>query len=300
MTGGQKIGARHVQTLRELGYDAVVRAVGDASVSPLLSVLGPGHLVDTIGETDILVVPEDLTAVLKAHHDAPNLKVVQVLNQFYASISGLASLTDAERAGYRTYLACSYSAANWVATYLPHDDVAVIPGFADERVFKPGAAKRAIIACAPRKRQSEYKAIRFMFERGYKGRLDWRWAVLQGATEPQVAQAFADCAVYLSLSRLESLGMTTLEAMACGCIVAGFTGVGGTEYSTPANGYWAGEDDCEAAAEALLKAVSAAEAGGAAAALRREAGLRTAREWSYDHCSQALQRFWAPRANRAA
>ena len=57
------------------------------------------------------------------------------------------------------------------------------------------------------------------------------------------AAAMGEAGVFLSLGRLESLGLTPLEAMACGCIVAGFTGIGGQEYASPANGFWAAEDD---------------------------------------------------------
>jgi len=32
--------------------------------------------------------------------------------------------------------------------------------------------------------------------------------------------------------------------MACGCVVAGFTGFGAREFATTQNGFWAEEDDC--------------------------------------------------------
>ena len=61
--------------------------------------------------------------------------------------------------------------------------------------------------------------------------------------------------VFLSLSRLEGFGLTPLEAMASGCVVAGFTGIGGREYAIPDNGFWADEDDFPACVAGLAKAV---------------------------------------------
>ena len=53
-----------------------------------------------------------------------------------------------------------------------------------------------------------------------------------------MARVFGESALFLSLSRFESLGLTTLEALASGCIVAGFTGFGGRDYATACNGWW--------------------------------------------------------------
>src|SRR5690606_11273872 len=38
------------------------------------------------------------------------------------------------------------------------------------------------------------------------------------------------CRVFLSLSHREGLGLPPLEALACGCLVVGFTGYAGVEY----------------------------------------------------------------------
>jgi glycosyltransferase involved in cell wall biosynthesis len=86
--------------------------------------------------------------------------------------------------------------------------------------------------------------------------------------------------------------MTTLEAMASGCLCAGFTGIGGDEYATPDNGFWAPEDDCEAAADALAEAAAVAAEGGAELARRLEAGFETARAWSYAVFLQRLETVW--------
>jgi glycosyltransferase involved in cell wall biosynthesis len=61
--------------------------------------------------------------------------------------------------------------------------------------------------------------------------------------------------VFLALSRLEGFGLTPLEAMAAGCVVVGFTGIGGREYATAGNGFWVGEDDFPVCIDQLKAAI---------------------------------------------
>jgi glycosyltransferase involved in cell wall biosynthesis len=170
----------------------------------------------------------------------------------------------------------------------------VAPGFADERIFAPGPKER-IIACIPRKRRMEYEVIRHMFARLRPAGPVWEWQVLDGVSEREVAQAMSRAAVFLSLNRFEGMSLTAVEAMASGCIVAGFTGIGPREYMNSVNGFWAGEDDCEACAEALVRAVALAEEGAGGAALMRHAGQATAHQWSYANFLSALEAFWRGR-----
>jgi glycosyltransferase involved in cell wall biosynthesis len=88
------------------------------------------------------------------------------------------------------------------------------------------------------------------------------------------------------------MSMTILEAMACGCLVAGFTGIGPREYATAMNGLWVGEDDCEAAALALVRACGDADQDEAAAHLIRHAARTTAAQWTHAHFVEALGLFW--------
>ncbi|SEQ34704.1 Glycosyl transferases group 1 [Faunimonas pinastri] len=292
LTGGHKMIVRHVEALKALGYPAVLRIEGSAPVPDWFS-----HDVEVESGTpprdgDVLVIPEDATAVLKHYAASPHRKIVFCQNHFYAAANGLGRLTQEELASYREFVACSRSAASWIARFLPHRSVDVLPAFADERRFRPGE-KQPIIACASRKRPLELRIVNFMFRRLYGGKLSWRFAVLEAASEEQVARTFAEAHVFLSLSRLEGLGMTTLEAMASECVVAGFTGIGGREYATSANGFWVEEDDCEACAHALVKAVTLVERGGPGAQMMRGAAAETAAHWSHARFIEALDRFWS-------
>ena len=240
---------------------------------------------------DILVLPEDDAAGLRRFAALPNRKIVFCQNPYYAVAQGLGGL-DAHTAGaYREFMACSPGVAAWISRFFDYDRISVAPGFADERLFAP-APKEAIIACIPRKRPIEARVIRHMFTRLYRGATPWRWIAIEDMTEVETAAAMARAAVFLSLNRFEGMSLTLVEAMASGCLVAGFTGLGPREYTSAVNGFWVEEDDCEACARALVQAVELAEAGAGGAALMRHAALATARQWSHAAFVQALEDFW--------
>lgn len=288
-TGGSKVAYRHVEALIGLGYDAVVRTPARppewfrhaAPVEPATGRHAPG---------DILVFPEDAAELMAASAASPQRKVVFCQNPYFAA-AGLGRLGEGVRERYRNFMACSPGVAMWAARYLDHDVIGTVPAFADERLFAPGPKTRTI-AAMPRKRPLELRAIRHMFERIHPNAADWTWDIIEQRTEAETAQALAGAAVCLNLARLEGMSMATLEAMASGCLVAGFTGIGVREYATTMNGLWVGEDDCEAAALALSRACALAEEDGAAAHLMRHAARTTAAQWSHAACVEALDLFW--------
>lgn len=292
LTGGNKIAYRHVETLAALGYDAVVRR--PASVPPATWFQHTAALEDAtrpLAPDDVLVLPEDSAEAMRRCADLPNRKVIFCQNPYALGAHGLASLPPEIAQHYRTFMACSVGVADFIARYFPYETISVVPAFADERVFAP-AEKAKVIACTPRKRPTELKVIQLIFSRIHPGAADWAWEVLETATEAEVAAAMGRASVFLSLARLEAFSITTLEAMASGCLIAGFTGIGPREYTNPTNGLWVDEDDCEAAAHALSRAAAMAEAGGGAAALMRHAARTTGARWSHAHFTQALATFW--------
>jgi hypothetical protein len=58
----------------------------------------------------------------------------------------------------------------------------------------------------------------------------YEWIALLDMTEKEYATQLVETAVYLASSTQEGLHVSVLEAMACGCVVVGFTGIGGSDY----------------------------------------------------------------------
>ena len=292
--GGHKVSLRHVEALNELGFDAAARLPADRPVPSWIQHCASIEIGSELRADDILVLPEDATALLKRYASAPQRKVVFCQNHFGAAAQGLGLLTRDEAAAYRDYMACSRTVALWLSRFMAHDAVEVVPAFADERCFRP-TNKEPAITCTPGKRPFEFAAIRTMVSRLYPGPNRWRWDALQSANEAEVARSFGRASLFLSLSRLEGLGMTTLEAMASGCVPIGFAGIGGREYATPTNGFWVEEDNLEGCADAIVRAMALVDRQSPAVAQMRAAAEETAARYSYAAFVVALRGFWSTR-----
>ena len=292
LSGGTKVTFRHVEALTTLGFDATVRIIGGGAAPTWFRHTAPiEDDTQPLVAADILVLPEDDAAGLRRFAGLPNRKIVFCQNPYFAAARGLGELDNHTVGAYREFMACSSGVAAWLSRFFDYDRISVAPGFADERIFAP-APKEAIIACVPRKRMLEIKVIRHLFARLYKGPTAWRWAAIQNMSEEEAANVMARAAVFLSLNRFEGMSLTLVEAMASGCLVAGFTGLGPREYTTSVNGFWVEEDDCEACARALVQAVELSEQGAGGAALMRHAALATGRVWSHANFVQALGDLW--------
>lgn len=294
-TGGNRTTCRHVEALVRLGYDAVVRTPAGLALPEWFD--HGAHSDTWTGAPppdEILVIPEDATSVLASCARLPNRKVIHCKNPYNAAAAALSRLSPEARGAYRDFIACSDGVAAWISRFFDHDVVAAIPCYVDGTRFRPGEKDR-VIACMPRKRRFEMAAIHGMFRRLSGEREDWGWDVIEGRTEAETIAALSRAAVFLSLARFEGMCTSILEGMSSGCLVAGFTGIGAREYTTSLNGFWVEEDDCEAAAHALVRAVEAHEAAGAEAALMREAARRTAAAWNEAAFLEALTVFWRDR-----
>jgi hypothetical protein len=303
VAGGQKMILRHVETLRDLGFEAVFWR-GESNVMPeWMAHSAPVEVATPFRPDDLLVLPSDAPNAIRQTARLPNSVVVFCQNQYSFATIGLEAV---DRLGDRrplTFMTPGRLCGEAVQRLYPAAAIEVVPCFVDERIFRRGEAAGPAVAYSPRKRRMEAQGIR-----GFLGKLrpehaGLAWTRIENAHETEVARLLAASGLFLSLSRFESVGMTPLEAMASGCVCAGFTGLGGREYASEANGFWAPEDDLEAAAEALGRAADLALGGGAALAAYREAAAATARQWSYANFRLALEETWmrlAPKARRRA
>ena len=292
VAGGQKMILRHVETLRDLGFDAVFWRRPDNVMPAWAAYSGPVEAGTPFRSDDLLVIPSDAPNALRQAAGFPQPVVVFCQNQFSFATSGVEAF-DAFPPDRRPILIAPgrVCAASLKRLY-PAAQVEVVPCFADERMFRPDGERRPAVAFAPRKRPAEPRGIRNFLVRMHPRHADLPWTRIENLPEAEVAAVMAASSLFLSLARWEAVGMTGLEAMACGCLVAGFTGIGGADYATAENGFWAAEDDMQSAADALAEAADVSAAGGGRLEAVREAGFATAREWSYANFRLALEEVW--------
>jgi glycosyltransferase involved in cell wall biosynthesis len=104
-----------------------------------------------------------------------------------------------------------------------------VPAFIDELVFTYKQGKKRQIIYMPRRNSDDSEALKNLLK--YRDRLQGFSIVpVDNLTQEEVAQIYQDSLIFLSFSKREGFGLPPAEAMACGCIVIGYSGNGGDEF----------------------------------------------------------------------
>jgi hypothetical protein len=278
--------------LRAAGIDAVI-ACNDPqppgwfeSTAPMIDMSR-----DVRPNDDVLVFPENHQGMLQQFAEYANPKVVYCQNQFMI-YRGCADGKGYDAYGVSDVLCSGTFATRFCRRRFPKLKVDYVPHFINHDLFKLQQEKKLQIVAAPRKRAAEWNCIRDLFRAENPQWNHVPWICLQGVTSMEVARIMRESALCLVLSRYESFGAVPLEALACGCIVAGFTGWGGREFATHLSGFWAEEDDCEGCVDELTKAVQTVVDQGTEFHSRIRAGLDTASLYTPQRASPRLVDYW--------
>ena len=247
------------------------------------STLAPGD--------DVLVFPENHFEFFRTFSEWPNRKLVFCCNQFYAW-RGLGNCGHYADFGVSGAICTGRYVAAFFRMRFPSLPIAIVPSSVDLNVFRFQGRKKLQIAFAPHKRPLEAGFIRDLFRGSPRDNRPIAWIEIAKMSESQVASVLGESAVYLSLCRFESFSQSILEAMACGCVLAGFTGIGARQYTTARNGFWAEEDDCVGCVEQLRAAVQLITDGGPAYADMLDAANLTARQHGREVLAKRVVAFW--------
>ena len=117
--------------------------------------------------------------------------------------------------------------------------------------------KQLAVAFMPRKLRDHAEAVRSRVARHYP---HVPWLAIDGLTEQEVARTLEKAAVFFSTQNGEGFGLPAIEAMARGCIVAGYRGTGlfPHPYATRGNGLWAQDRSIRRAAHQVRAALEIA------------------------------------------
>jgi glycosyltransferase involved in cell wall biosynthesis len=153
--------------------------------------------------------------------------------------------------------------------------------------------KKRQIAYMPRKRSWEAGQIHEALVR--RGRIKgFDIVTVDGMTQAQVAKSLGESLIFISLMKEEALGFPALEAMASGCVVVGYTGLGTREYFTPETGIPIEEGDTPALVQAVESAVAEYEADPSRLdGMRREASRCVTARYSREAFRSGLLQAWA-------
>lgn len=292
---------RHVQLLCRNGFDAYICHAVDGFRPKWFSGDVPFiYRSELITPNRLKLFPDDHIVVFEMGH-----KIIAFFNQYrgatrhlfcqnhffmFDALDGLGVKTWQE-CGVTRALASSRVIADTVKGTFSFPEVPVIPYAVDPGLFSPGP-KTMQIAYMPRKRVRDVPYIRRCFALSHPAFADVPWVEIDGQSEDRVAATLGQSAIFLSLGRREGFGLPPLEAMASGCLVVGFTGIGGRDYADQHNGMWCEEDDLWGAALRLADAVDGINRGSAECTATIEAGKATAARYTLAAMEQALVAYW--------
>jgi glycosyltransferase involved in cell wall biosynthesis len=289
--GGVAVVYRHVEILVARGFSAFVHLPEKppvdfyATSAPLL--VGGFNLKSS----DVLVIPEVLGWALQQFKSVPvrRLMFCQNHNHLPPVVTRSNALVEW---GVDGVIASSEIIRSHLRGVYGLEPVPLLPCSIDTARFAPAPAKRRQIAFMPRKLPGDAVKIEADFKRSYPQYGDVPWVAIDGVTRAEAARVLGESAVFLSLSNRESLGLPPLEAMACDCLVAGYHGEGGLEFTTNQNGWWAEAGDTRACVDGLAAAFAALDQGGEPLERRRLAMSQTVARYSERHMEAELLAFW--------
>ena len=102
--------------------------------------------------------------------------------------------------------------------------------------LNPDHPKKLQIAYMPRKLRSESLRVTGILSQSPALR-DVPIVAIENMTNEARDQVLNESLIFLSFSHMEGFGLPPAEAMAAGCLVIGYTGVGGNEYFTDETGF---------------------------------------------------------------
>ncbi len=332
MTGGLAVLARLANCLEASGFSARFVTSGAApsgfepgSVPCLpLDRVNPESKDAWPASRDIWLVPEGFSNALAPGFKAKARCVVYVQNWAYL----LSALPEGVRWQQLPvhFLSVSRPVA-WFTEWATGKPSSILRGGIDRALFRPAPGRReraergfaagdpVRVAWMPRKNKSLAVQIRALLEarlpEAFPG-LRLEWVEIHNMTQAQVAEAFQSCPIFLATGFPEGLALPPMEAMGCGAVPVGFSGMGDFDYmrqaphegaftpwwphendfDLPANGFYAADGDIPRAVVCLEHALALVRKGGPAAVELFEAGQRTADAYSLTLFEDNARALW--------
>jgi glycosyltransferase involved in cell wall biosynthesis len=154
------------------------------------------------------------------------------------------------------------------------------------------AEKKPIIAYMPHKRGTESATVASILSQD-ESLADFTVSAISKAAPDVVAQKLREAPIFLSYSREEGFGLPPAEAMRAGCIVIGFTGVGGAEFFTPQTGIVVPDSDIVGMIKETRATIAEYQADPTRLdALRKAASDRITNDYSLAAFEESTQAFW--------
>lgn len=253
--GGIKIHYLHCTLLNELGYSAFPLVMGGRELHDFDysgKVLDLNQFGTKLNDNDIVIGTE--FCPYEALNFQGGIKAVFVQNWINLLPARRFKPEDDGKSyyamGYDHIMCCSEYIREYVKENMGADSILVKNGIDISR-FKPDPTKRMEhrVLYMPRKNHQDIAKIRKLLPEGL-----FDFVPAHGLSESQLIFEFQKSDIFLASGYPEGFGLPPLEAMACGCAVAGFTGKGASEFMVDGITAMVAEDgDCFTVAQKMLR-----------------------------------------------
>ncbi len=203
----------------------------------------------TITEEDFIVIPEfynlaymnpsrrdDASKAFLTAAASPGQKVIFNQNTYYTFYGDSFDIDDLRNMHIDDHTVAAMVVSEDGEMFLRH----AFPGLTVMRIhnsintgiFSYEGKKKNQICFMPRKNRDH--ALNVINLLKYRGVLEGFTVVpIEGKTEAQTSEIMKESLIFLSFGYPEGFSLPPAEAMACGCIVIGYHGMGGKEYFNP-------------------------------------------------------------------
>ncbi|NJN81518.1 MAG: glycosyltransferase family 4 protein [Caldilineaceae bacterium] len=230
-SGGIKTLYRHVCRLRDCGFDATIihqrsgfRAAWHGYDAPVI------WLEDrpTLDANDLWVLPEVMVDLARQTRSLPGQRVVIALS-WAPAYNHLQPGERWQDLGIHQVLTKSPVIKEYLE-WAMEIEVSLIPEFIDPALYhRDEAAKGDKVSFITRK-DAAGPLLAATLQRKGAPFSDYEWMALRELNEVDYARHLRDSALFLTTTVQEGMHVSVLEAMASGCLVIGFSGIGGGVY----------------------------------------------------------------------
>ncbi len=233
-SGGIKTLYRHVARLNETGFDAWIvhqkrpfRAVWHGIEAPTLWLSERPQFTPQ----DILVIPEVMAQVMKQTARFSGERVVIALS-WSPTYWNLPPGETWAAYGVKRVITKSPLIQNYVRWSMGIEAALIKEYVTPAHYFYRQDAKRPKICFLTRKERSAAWLQQVLAAKG-EPFTRFEWQPLREMNEDEYARHLREATVYVTTNMQEGMNTSVLEAMACGCLVVGYSGVGGSVYMAP-------------------------------------------------------------------
>jgi len=233
--GGIKVLYRHVDILNKHGFSAYIihqkpgfRCSWFENCTPVISAADV-----SFSKEDCLVIPEEIFSELNKLVKGVK-KIVFNQNCYYTFLNGYSLNTEETSTPYRdgdliAAIVVSEDSKRYLSYVFPDLNIIRIRNSIDSNVFNYSEQKLPLISFMPRKNILDVMQVINILK--FKGVLnDFRILPIHNKNETEVAQILRESLIFLSFGYPEGFSLPPAEAMACGCLVIGYHGMGGKEF----------------------------------------------------------------------